>query len=495
MSIKPYYETYRYTTKLTTVKGQSVVECRLPSEEISTILAVYAKAVPADCVPSDGEVRYNGKLYLTVVYEDAEKKICRIERGAEFFHRASDPVLTPACRVRAAFTVESVKNRKEGASFYVSVVVGAEVGVYGIAQAEYLSGGEGLVCKRAPQTVVKILPIAGETEIEDDFETDYVGDILLCSENVSVSRVEAEAGQLVVQGEVALNVCALKADDSLCSYERLVPFRAELPADELLSEHKASAEVCVKSVAVTAGTDEDKGKSRISASFVLSVAAEGYIPEELPTVEDAFALSSELKTEKTQTESRVADGLLCLTERISGTASLSAEINYSSLLAAAVTPRAEIVCHRGENGGEAEGVMTAEVLLRDADGTNRSATLSLPFAFPVRYDEGLEAEASGTVCGLSVRQRREGEVEAEATLKATVRLYRKIGAEYLTEAAEGAPIEENDSAISVYLPSEGDGLWEIAKRLHREPSELEKSNPELEFPVQKGKRLFVYRRR
>lgn len=491
MSIKPHYETYRYTTKLTQVKGQSVVECRLPGEEITSILAVYAKAVPTDCVPTDGEARYNGKLFLTVVYEDADKKICRTERGAEFSHRVTDGLLTPACFTRAAFSVESVKHRKEGASFYISVVVSAEVGVYGIAQTDYLLDGENLVCKSAPQVVVKTLPITGETELEDDFETDYVGDILLCSESVNVARIEAEAGQLVVQGEVALNVCALKADDSLCSYERLVPFRVELPADELLPEHKANAVVCVKSVALTAGTDEDKGKSRISANFVLSVSAEAYLPEELPVVEDAFALNCDLKTVKKRVESKVLDGVLCLTERISGTASLSADINYSSILAAAVTPRAEMTCRQGE----AEGVIYAEVLLRDADGTNRSATLSLPFAFPISYGEGLEAEACGTVCGLSVRQRREGEVEAEATLKVTVRVYRTLGAEYITEATAGAPIEENDSAISVYLPSAGESLWEVAKRLHREPSELEKSNPELEFPIQKGKRIFVYRRK
>jgi hypothetical protein len=365
------------------------------------------------------------------------------------------------------------------------------VGVYGFAQVDYLLDGENLVCKNAPQTVVKTLPITGETELDDDFETDYVGDILLCSESVSVSRVEAETGQLVVIGEVALNVCALKADDSLCSYERLVPFRVELPSDELLPEHKVNAAVFVKSVALTAGTDEDKGKSRITASFVLSVAAEAYLSEELPTVEDAFALTCALKTEKKQVENCVLDGLLCLTERISGTASLSADINYSSLLAAAVTPRAEIHCR----GGEAEGVIYAEVLLRDADGTNRSATLSLPFAFPIAYGEGLEAEAFGTVCGLSVRQRREGEVEAEATLKTTVKLYRKTQVEFIREATEGEAIAENDSAISVYVPREGDGLWEIAKRLHREPSDLQRCNPELEFPIQKGKRIFVYRRK
>ena len=64
MSIKPHFETYRYTTCVCRTGSQSIVECRLPGSEITSILAIYAKAVPAECVCADGEVRYNGKLFF-----------------------------------------------------------------------------------------------------------------------------------------------------------------------------------------------------------------------------------------------------------------------------------------------------------------------------------------------------------------------------------------------------------------------------------------------
>ena len=115
---------------------------------------------------------------------------------------------------------------------------------------------------------------------------------------------------------------------------------------------------------------------------------------------------------------------------------------------AAVLPRAEISCKRGENGGEAEGAVFADVILCDPDGVHRSAELSLPFLFPVKFEEGYIAEAEATVCGLSVRQRREGEAEAEATLKVTLKLYKETTAEYISEIEEGEAYKENDSAIS-----------------------------------------------
>ena len=52
---------------------------------------------------------------------------------------------------------------------------------------------------------------------------------------------------------------------------------------------------------------------------------------------------------------------------------------------------------------------------------------------------------------------------------------------------------KTDAAISIYALRAGEGLWEVAKRLHREPAELKRCNPELAFPVKAGERIFVYR--
>ena len=97
MAVKPQFETYRYVGEICWLRAQSVVECRLPGSEISGILAVQAEAVPTECSCVDGEVRYGGRLLLSVVYEDGDKNICRAERGAEFFHKAEGKAVSPAC--------------------------------------------------------------------------------------------------------------------------------------------------------------------------------------------------------------------------------------------------------------------------------------------------------------------------------------------------------------------------------------------------------------
>lgn len=493
MSIKPQYETYRYTGEIARLQSQSIVECRLPGSEIGSILAVQASAVPTECVCADGEVRYSGKLTLCIVYEDGNRKVCRAERGAEFFHKAEGSAVSPACFAKAALSVDNVSYRREGSGLYISVIVGADIPVYGGKQIEYLVGGDGVIAKKEPLTLQRSVCISGETEAEDEFETDYVGDILLHGENAVVTRVSVGAGQIDVEGELNLHVCVLKENDSVCTYERLIPLRLQLPCEEAFGKVTASARVCVKSAQLTAGVDEEKGKSKIVFSYALSADCFLYASDELIAVSDAFSTEANLLLKKANDGGRYLTNLVKCTERVSGVAALSPEVEPDYALAAAVLPRAEISCRKKDDGNfEAEGILTAEVFLKSADGGHRSCTLSLPFAFPIDV-RAESVEADCIVCGLNVRRNRGGETEAEATLKICLRTYQKGEWAYVLEAIEGEPIEESDAAISVFALRADEELWEAAKRLARDPEELQKSNPELTFPVKDGQRIFVYR--
>ena len=493
MSIKPQYETYRYTSEIARLKSQSIVECRLPGSEIGSILAVQACVSPNESVCADGEVRYSGKLTLCIVYEDGNRKVCRAERGAEFFHKSEGSVVSPACFAKVGFSADNVSYRREGSGLYISVIVGADIHVYGGKQMEYLVGGENVIAKKEPLTIRRSVCVSGEAEAEDEFETDYVGDILMHGENAVVTRVSVGAGQIDIEGELSLHVCVLKENDNVCTYERILPLRLQIPCEEAFGNVVASARICVKSAQLNAGVDEEKGKSKIVFSYALFADCFLYASDELMVASDAFSTQAQLGLKKSHDGGRYLTSLTKCTERVSGVAALSSGVESDCALVASVLPRAEIACRKTESGNfEAEGILTAEVLLRSADGGNRCATLSLPFAFPISV-RAESVEADCMVCGLNVRRNRGGETEAEATLKICLRTYEKGEWTYILEAVEGEPMETSDAAISVFALRAGEELWDAAKRLGREPEELQKSNPELAFPVKDGQRIFVYR--
>ena len=491
MAIKPQYETYRYTGESCRLQSQSIVECRLPGSEIGSILAIYAKAIPTECTCMDGEVRYSGKLLLCITYEDGNRKICRVERGAEFFHNAKNAEVTPACFAKAAFATQNITHRREGSGLYVSVIVDADINVYGAKQTEYLVGGEELIVQKKGVTLTHTLCVSGETEGEDEFETQTVGDILLHSETALVNAVRISAGQLDIDGELCLHICVLQADDSVCSYERLIPFHMQIPCEETLGAVSASARVCVKSATLTAGVDEEKNITKTVLSYCLSADCFLHTGEELTVVDDVFSPAAHLVCTQENGGGMYLTKLTTCTQRLGGAAHVAGVLDEDYTLQAAVLPRAEIACKKTGNTWEAEGVVLAELILKDGENGYKSTSLSLPFVFPVNVD-GDRVDADCIVCGLNVRKTSAG-MEAEATVKVSLRAYDKREWSYLSQVKEGEKRAVSNAAVSVFLPRAGEDLWQVAKRLACDPDELQKSNPDLTFPVKEGERIFVYR--
>lgn len=489
MSIKPQYATYRYTSELCQVTAQSIVECRLQSGEISSVLTVYAHAVPEELTCADGEVKYSGKLYMTVVYRDLDGKICRAERGAEFYHKANHEGIVPTSFARAVFKTEGIKHRREGSGFYISVVVQADLTVYGTKERECLIEGENLIARPVKSELVKTLCVSGETEEEDSFEIDGIDDLLLHVERAEVAQCFVANGKVSLIGEIVMELLALKGE-RLCSYERQVPFNVELPVEDCSDKLPVLPKVETKSATLNLTTDEETGKCRLHAALTLRSECLLYITESVDCVDDVFSTECELELKKEKTSSKYLTGVQRFTERIGGTVSTSLSYDGDFSVLAVTNPSVEITCKKKENGREAEGYVEAEAILQTEDGV-KSAKISLPFLFPLQAD-GEEVKVEGRIYGLSLR-RIGGKLEGDGTLKVSVASYTYKQSEYVCLAREGRAYEKNCQAISVFVPTEGDGLWEVAKKLKCSQEDVLKNNPELKFPVQKGERLFIYR--
>ena len=225
--MKTQTETFRGYGKLFGLSAQTAVECRFPETE--TVLSACATAHLAGAEAGNGEVRYYGRAYFSIVYEDADRRVCRAEKGVEFSAVARDERVVPAQTVCAQLAVENVSVRKEGASIFVTALLGADLSLFGEQTFDYLSGGD-LVCRRDPVAVYTAHLAEGATEVEDDFEVERIGDILQHAETVHITAVSCGAGTLRAEGEVFLGVLAMRGDD-LASFERLIPFRIDIPSD------------------------------------------------------------------------------------------------------------------------------------------------------------------------------------------------------------------------------------------------------------------------
>ena len=482
------YQTYRYTKELCFVENQSMVECRFPGAETAVVLAVQARVVESDCACVDGEVKYSGKLLLSIVYEDVNKRICRAERGAEFFHKAASVQITPACFAKGNFEVENITHRREGASTYVSVVIGARIKIYTQAEVEYLDGGEEVVVKKQAGNIVQVSTLFGEVEESDDFEMDGIVDVLMHEEKARVISAKAGPYEVEIEGEICYDVCALKEDGGVERLERILPIKMKLPCEESGVEDMVKAALEVRRAEVSLSISEEDNRAKIT--FVCGVYADCtlYKKVEVEMGADAFSPRRKIHLKRQKVAGRYLLEQKNESFRVAGTAANSFwEEGWR--LCCIFLPRVEI----SKQDGGIEGVLEVSALLRSEEGGYKVSTLTLPFASSTRACAADEIVC--TVSGLTVRNFSKEATCLEGTIHWTIARFEAWETEYIAGLEEGEDRPKKEAAFTIFVPAKGDGLWEVAKKMGVAPDEVERCNPEVSYPVKEGERIIVYRQK
>ena len=486
MSLSTQNSAGAQTKRVAQVKSQSIVEIRFSGREAGEIVAVYPQVSLTSCEAGDGRVTYGGRLICTVVYADEDGKLCRIQKGAEFSHFADDSSIVPAANVLCTLSCEKTQVKRDGSSYLLASVIGAEISVYATSERTFLTSAEGAVTLTESKKLYSAVTFSGESEVEDDFDCN-AEDVLIPAVSVLVTDCNVRAGMAEIKGEIYLSVLAVREGKPVC-FDRIVPFKSEITCEDALLARKAVCHAEVKEVSVEARVDEERGKCGVDAVIGLTFSGVYYDEEETQLVLDAFSTENELNLNFCEESASPCTEIKVFTERVSGPCATKAKLDYGCALLAAATPKAEFV--RSENG--LEGSVSA-TLLYEQNGEIHSTEVNLPFATELHGVQCLSGEIGVAVCGVNIRQRAEGECEAEAVLKISVFDSETCSVRYVTEITEAEKLKLSGSAISVFIPAEGDDLWSMAKKLLQSPDEIKATNPELTFPLTGNERILVFR--
>lgn len=488
--LKPESNTVTYTRRIAELNGQSVAECRFSqTDEIIDVIAVYPQLSLISCEVSSGRVNYSGKLVYSIVYADEEGKLCRMQKGAEFSHFADDDRLAPAQSCLCNLTCERVQSRREGSSFVISAVIGAQISVFARGERSYLSSCEGAFLKTESADLCSAVTFSGESEVEDDFEADSVEDILIPGARVLVTGAECGTGEIVVSGEIYLSLFAVRRDVPAC-LERVIAFKSSIPCEDARLGAVPDVTAELSDLNVTATVNEERGKCNIA--FVGSLAFKGVFYDKVETTvaADAFSCDNALKLQFAEESAECVTDCKVISERVSGGAASKSKLDFTCSLLAAALPKAEY--NYVPASGAVEGGVSAVLVYRQ-NGEIKSTEINLPFSVKLNVGSGQKVAVDVAVCGCSVKQPREGEIEAEAVLKMGVCTCQESAVRYICGVEEGQALPACESAISVFMPAAGDGLWEISKKLSRPPQDVEGCNPELKYPLSGKERILVYR--
>lgn len=163
----------------------------------------------------------------------------------------------------------------------------------------------------------------------------------------------------------------------------------------------------------------------------------------------------------------------------------------------AVEPRVSAVsCEVADGRVNYGGKLVLTIVYSDEEG--KLCRMQKGAEFSHYCDDDAFTAAYYGVCALKCDKltfRRDGSsFVLSAIIAADICVYARAERNYLASAAEeGEEITPNDCAVSVFLPSEGDELWDVAKKLGKAPSDVVACNPELKFPLCGKERILIYR--
>lgn len=498
---EPVYESICFSGKKVGISEKLRPECKteIPSEAVGKVLSVNAFAVINNSEVSDGHVKYGGKIMFYVCYE-SEGSLKKCECGSEFLGDIATENAESGCNEYVSVCVEKTDYDLSGVrlSVFANITVNAEL--CSSEKLSALSNGEGLVLDKRDITYSRSYGVKkGAYPVEEEFELSYpVAEVLSHKAGAVLTAVQCGVGCIIVDGEVHISALLLQNSEKsdIIRENRTLPFRMEIEYDEAMPTMQAAARVSEKSFKTDISVDADNNKSIVNVNVVLQFEGEAFSEENATIAADAFSLTDKVEPEFGEYDYRSAAELRSCRTRI-GIRAVMDEIPAGSRLMTIGGEKAEVVSVDCSDGIKITGIFTAYGYFRDFEGGNFTVRLEAPFETSPDCPSLCDCEQSATVFvdKVSARLVSLTEAELEADLIITVCSEQKNKIRFIKDIKSLGEKEICDSAISVYIPLEGEDLWSLAKRLNACPDEICATNKDLQFPLTGKERILVYRRK
>jgi hypothetical protein len=471
---------------------ERVVEFSPPGVDIENISKILSLAVDGKCVSVtayEGYADVEGRVNFKLIYLDAESVPKGVDYNADFTVKVEGGFL-PEDMPRCAIEIVEADVEADD-TLKLSAVIEVSVSAVGTQEIEVLTDAE--KCFKTNSKVCLpsfVCSKAVAVPVEDEFQAGEVESVLLLDTACIVKKAEAGEGTVAVDAVCFATVTY--TDNGQISAKTLeIPFSEEITAEGALSGDSVYADAFIKGGKIVLTGVSNDNVVRFEGDAVLKVHV--FRCSETEVVADMFMLTNEIELQRGSAGSSFFSQEKYFTERISGTAMLgenraAARDIVAVPYARCYTAKAET----GEDGLTVEGVINADIIYGDENGYN-SVRAEVPFSLMIagEFDENVKVKC--VIEDISARVKRDREIEVNVLLGLAVYQYGTAAAQFVTGVVLGEEKEQNTSALSLYIASEGDGMWEVCKALTATPDEILRQNPALATPFEGGEKVIFFR--
>lgn len=493
------YENASFCCKLksVTTKIKAEGKTELNTESVGKIISVSALPFITNKKVEKGVIEFGGKVVFYVGYKDLEGEIKKTECAVDINGRTECEKADENSLVYLSCAVEKAECDLGGITLGVSANLSVKADVSEYGEYSYFSEKDGLFTdKKETEIVRRLKSKAGVYPVEEEFELNYaIKEVLSQKAKAVVTAVQCGMGTIIVDGEVFLSALLLQSGDKkgIIRENKTLPFRAELDYEEAVPAMEAVARVTERSFKTDISVSDEDGKSTVTASVILGLEGEAFSREKILLTQDAFSETEEIGLDYSALSFDEPKPLRTFTERISST--LQKDDIKGSVVAVSGEGVEIIGVNLIKGAVKTEGIFSL-LCICYSEGEISSFKVSVPFENVLEnLPENCAYDIFATVKEPMAKFISDKEMVLEADIIYTAYPTETKTLKYVKDIKDLGEKEVCDSAISVFIAAENEGLFPLAKRLNVSPEELVAVNPDLSFPLSGKERIAVYRRK
>lgn len=477
------------TIKKELAKSQVVAETKLPTVSgVTKVLGVNTSLSLTVTESFNGEVRLSGAEVINIMYQTEEGAY-----GASATVDFTDRVECAASATTKAKVIGRVLDTdivavEDGGVRVASVI---EITIFELVQLvlptpELPAGVYGNEQHFKCSSLAACFSPTAAIEGDEVFKAESV--LSTCG-RVNITGADAALDSVIVHGEAIVDVCGASGDGTVTG-TIVIPFTEEINAHGARQGDMVTARACVCKIGAV---ESDNG---FMFAVTMQLGGEAYCRSSADVISDAFSVTSELEkecSELTLVDIKASEFVI---QSCDGSITLAEGDSADSVIALCGFEFVSETTFISFGKVAVEGALSGSIVYYDADAATKksiAALIPVKLTTNISADDGDIAESTGSVGKIAVKLKRSGEIDIKAEIMLNLVIKQNIAVSAVSSVTTGATVAAAGGAISVYIASDGESMWDCAKSLKVKPDTITRQNPALEFPLKRGDKVMIYR--
>lgn len=512
MAFEANYQTINSCFRKALGNKQTMIECKLEAmanTTIAKILCMKAEYIPKGTTLNEGEAKRLGEVKFEVIYSSEDGQICKInntvlvenivknsEINSEMFPLVKTQVVDlKVSNVRPNIVImTAVIDYELNAMVVEDIKCIQDLGEEVITQKEMIE-----YCQTNSQGISGF-NFQEELEIKEE-----VSKVLMSSVNMCVNEVYAGTGYIVVKGNMSVNITYLKAgeEEQLKSILKIIPFKEEIEAVGVTPESSVNMICSISYDKVDIFANNIEKNTILKMDIPVQCCFLTTEKKKMEVINDVFS-----KTNKVNVVAESFNKCKCKAfKQVVETVSTAVDIdngNYEIESIAADCGAGAFVAKSFAMDGYVvvEGVAHINVvyytLSPEEELMYDSIEVDVPFSVDVECtyatdkNEVLAWVAPKEVC---LRAKRGNKLDVDMDLSICFDIWENEQDMVVTEVTMGESLDQNMSALKMYIIKEGSSMWDACKEAMVDPETILTQNPNIEFPLEKDTMIIVFKQK